>query len=83
MKISFRRTKSTCNKRHRLDLLLGLGGDLNKSGTIGSGLVGVDMASLEWVWPCWRNCVIVGVGFETLLLAACEQSSPDSLLIKL
>ena len=22
------------------------------------------------VWPCWRKCVTVGVGFETLLLAA-------------
>jgi hypothetical protein len=22
------------------------------------------------VWPCWRKCVIVGVGFETLLLAS-------------
>jgi hypothetical protein len=26
----------------------------------------------EWVWPCWRKCVTVGVGFEALLLAACK-----------
>ena len=28
------------------------------------------VALLEEVWPCWRKCVIVGVGFETFLLAA-------------
>jgi hypothetical protein len=30
---------------------------------------------LEEVWPCWRKCVTVGVGFKTLLLA------PPSLLL--
>jgi hypothetical protein len=29
------------------------------------GLVGVGVASSEWVWPCWSRCVIVGVGFKT------------------
>jgi hypothetical protein len=29
----------------------------------GCGLVGVGVALLEWVRPCWRNCVI-GVCFE-------------------
>ena len=27
---------------------------------------------LEQVWPCWKNCLSVGVGFETLLLAKWE-----------
>jgi hypothetical protein len=27
------------------------------------------VAFLEWVLPCWRKCVTVWVGFETLLLA--------------
>lgn len=22
------------------------------------------MALLKWVWPCWRKCFIVKVGFE-------------------
>ena len=30
-------------------------------------LAGVTL--LEWVWPCWRKCVTVGVGFATLFLA--------------
>jgi hypothetical protein len=34
------------------------------------GLVGVGVASLEWMWPCWRKYVTMGVSFETLLLAA-------------
>lgn len=25
------------------------------------------MALLELVWPCWRKCVPVGLGFETFL----------------
>ena len=37
----------------------------------GSATIG-GVALLEWVWPCWRKHVIVGMGFETLLLAACE-----------
>ena len=24
------------------------------------------VALLEWVWPCWRKGVTVGVGFEVL-----------------
>ena len=28
------------------------------------------VALLEEVWLCWKKCVTVGVGFETLLLAA-------------
>jgi hypothetical protein len=33
------------------------------SGTIRRcGHVGVDVALLEWVWPCWRKCVTVGMG---------------------
>jgi hypothetical protein len=34
------------------------------------GLVGVGVALLEWVWPCWRKCVTVWVGNVILLLAA-------------
>jgi hypothetical protein len=43
----------------------------------GCGLVEVDVALLEWVWPCWSGCGLVGVGvslwawaFKTLVLAA-------------
>ena len=28
------------------------------------GLVGVGVALLEWVWPCWRKCVTIQAGFE-------------------
>jgi hypothetical protein len=28
------------------------------------------MVLLEYVWPCWSRCIIVSVGFKTLLLAA-------------
>jgi hypothetical protein len=24
------------------------------------------VALMEWVWPCWRKCVTVGVGFVIL-----------------
>jgi hypothetical protein len=34
------------------------------------GPVGVGVALLEEVWPCWRKCVTVDVGFKTLILAA-------------
>jgi len=27
------------------------------------------MALLEWMWPCWSECVTVGVGYKTLILA--------------
>jgi hypothetical protein len=37
-----------------------------RSGVLGS------VALLEEVWPCWRKCVTVGLGFDTLLLAAWE-----------
>jgi len=41
------------------------------SGTIRRcGPVGVGVALLEWVWPCWSRCVTVGVGFKTLTLAS-------------
>ena len=30
------------------------------------------VALLEWVWPCWSRCAIMGKGFKTLLLAAWE-----------
>jgi hypothetical protein len=30
------------------------------------------VALLEWVWPWWKKCITLGVGFEVLLLAACE-----------
>jgi len=34
-----------------------------ESGTIRRrGLVGVGVALLEWVWPCWSGCGLVGVG---------------------
>jgi hypothetical protein len=26
------------------------------------------VALLEWVWPCWRKCVTVGLSNETLPL---------------
>jgi hypothetical protein len=26
----------------------------------GNSLVGVGVALLEWVWPCWRKCVTEG-----------------------
>ena len=26
------------------------------------GLVGVGVALLEWVWPCWSGCGFVGMG---------------------
>jgi len=41
-----------------------------RSITIRSGLVGVGVALLEWVWPCWSGCVTVNVGFKTLILVA-------------
>jgi len=25
------------------------------------------IACLEQLWPCWRKCIIVGMGFEALL----------------
>lgn len=28
------------------------------------------MALLEWVWPYWSKCVTVGMGFNSLFLAA-------------
>jgi hypothetical protein len=41
------------------------------SGTIWRcGPVGVGVASLKWVWPCWRKCVTVNVGCKPLILAA-------------
>jgi hypothetical protein len=30
------------------------------------------LALLEWMWPCWRKCVTVGVGLEALLLDTWE-----------
>ena len=48
------------------------------------GLVGVGVALLEWVWPCWRKCVTVEVGFEVsymfksvLPLLSVELSAPS------
>ena len=41
------------------------------------GLVGVGVALLVWVWPCWRKCFTVGVGLKTLILAAWSQSSDE------
>jgi hypothetical protein len=44
------------------------------SGRRRHGLVGVGVALLTWVWPCWSGCglvgVTVGMGFRTLVLAA-------------
>ena len=31
---------------------------------------GEGVALMEWAWPCWSRCVTVGMGLETLLLAA-------------
>jgi hypothetical protein len=55
-----------------------------RSGTVERcGLVRVGVALLEWVWPCrggcgfgvcWSGCGLVGVGFNTLILAAWEAS---------
>jgi len=37
------------------------------SGTIRRcGLVGVGVALLEWVWPCWSKCGLAGVGVVLL-----------------
>jgi hypothetical protein len=33
----------------------------------GCGSVGVHV-TLEELWPCWRRCVTVNVGFKTLTL---------------
>jgi hypothetical protein len=30
------------------------------------GLVGVGVALLEWVWPCWSGCGLVRVGVALL-----------------
>ena len=42
---------------------------LNMLGPQGVVVLG-GVALLEEVWLCWKKCVTVGVGFETLLLAA-------------
>ena len=50
------------------------------------GLVGVGVALLEWVWPCWRKCVTVGAGFEVSYVQAMpsvEQPPPCCLQIKM
>jgi hypothetical protein len=39
--------------------------------------------ALEWVWPCWRKCITVGMGFETLLLTAWEAVIYNSQLLLL
>lgn len=31
-----------------------------------SGPVGVGVALLEWVWPCWSECGLVEVGMALL-----------------
>lgn len=37
------------------------------SGSIGSyGFVGVGVAYLGWVCPCWSGCVLAGVGVALL-----------------
>jgi hypothetical protein len=41
------------------------------------------VALLEWMWPCWRKCVTVGVGFDILLLVLGRQSSSAYLQIKM
>ena len=33
----------------------------------GKALLG-GMALWQWVWPCWRKCAIVAMGFKTLIL---------------
>jgi len=30
------------------------------------------MTLLECMWPCWSECVTLGVGFETLILTTCK-----------
>jgi hypothetical protein len=48
-------------------------GGLNMLGPYRLALLGgVTFALLEWVWPCWRKCVTVGVGFEILFLTMWE-----------
>ena len=42
------------------------------NGTTRCGPVGVGVASLEQVCPCWRKYVTVGVGLDTFFLAAHE-----------
>ena len=41
------------------------------------------MALLEWMWPCWSECVTVGVGFKTLIQLLESQYSPSSLQMKM
>ena len=36
---------------------------INLQKLIGVALLG-GMALLEWVWPCWRKCITLEVGFE-------------------
>jgi hypothetical protein len=65
-------------------------GGLNMFGPWEVSVLG-GVASLEWMWPCWRKFITVGVGFEALLnveeivlLAACrKESSPGCLLINM
>jgi hypothetical protein len=53
---------------HRLPKSGGLNILDTRSGTIRKrGLVGVGVALMEEVWPCWRKCVTLEVDFETLL----------------
>lgn len=33
------------------------------------------VALLEWVWPCWRNCVNVGMQFEVSYAQDMSQSA--------
>jgi hypothetical protein len=43
-------------------------GALNKNGLhrfLGMGMIG-GVALLEWVWPCWSRCGLVGVGVTLL-----------------
>jgi hypothetical protein len=46
--------------------MLGPGSGIIRRCGLGRGGV----ALVEEVWPWWRRCVTVGLGFETLLLAA-------------
>ena len=37
---------------------------------------------LEWVWPCWRKCVTVGVGFEVSYAQDTANVSVNFLLLQ-
>ena len=49
-------------------------------GSQGMALLG-GVALLEWVWPCWRKCVTVEVGFEVSYAQAMPSVTHSLLLL--